>query len=62
VNAQGQIVYLGDVTWLDCPKDEDQFLAFIENVLSILADSTPPASGSNCGYCRYREEARRRGL
>lgn len=62
VNEQGQIAYLGDVTWLDCPKDEDQFLAFIESVLSILAEPKPPESGVNCGYCRYREEARRWGL
>ena len=62
VNAQGQIAYLGDVTWLECPKDEDQFLAFIENVLSILGNPTPPASGPNCGYCRYRGEARRTGF
>jgi hypothetical protein len=62
MSPRGQVAYLGDVTWLECPKDEGQFLAFIENVLSTLENPTPPASGSNCGYCHYRGEARRAGF
>ena len=53
-----QVAYIGDVSWLEIPKDEGEFLEFIDQILSVLERSEPPQPGPNCGYCRYRQGAR----
>lgn len=53
-----QVAYIGDVSWLEIPKDEGEFLDFIDQILSVLELSQPPPPGRECGYCRYREAAR----
>lgn len=53
-----QIAYIGDVSWLEIPKDEGEFLDFIDRILSVLELSEPPSPRPKCGYCRYREGAR----
>jgi hypothetical protein len=59
---QGQIAYIGEVSWLECPKDESAFLGFIDQVLSVLECPEPPLAGENCSYCKYREDARGHGM
>lgn len=54
----GKIAYLGEVTWLEVPRDDQWFLGFLKNVLEILDQAEPPASGENCGWCNYRQAAR----
>ncbi len=54
----GQIAYLGEPTWLEIPKDEQQFLGFIGDVMTLLAQADPPPANPECGYCRYRDQAR----
>jgi hypothetical protein len=58
----GQIAYIGDVTWLECPKNEDGFLAFIDEVLAVLESPQPPPAGEKCFYCKYRDDARGHGM
>jgi hypothetical protein len=60
--ADGRLAYLGDVTWLECPKDYDRFLGFLEEVVTVLEMPDGPPSSPECSWCRYREEARRVGL
>lgn len=57
-----RITYGGEVTWQEIPKDEDKFLDFIRQVLTLLSQPEPPAAAEGCGFCAYREEARRHGL
>lgn len=57
-----RIAYVGEVTWLECPKDEAGFLGFIERVVSVLENPQPPQPADNCAYCQYRDQARSRGL
>ncbi len=45
----GQIAYLGDVTWLEIPRDDDWFLGFLGKVLDVLDQPEPPPSGEKCG-------------
>lgn len=54
----GKIAYLGEVTWLEVPRDDQWFLGFLKNVLEILDQAELPASGENCGWCNYRQAAR----
>jgi len=60
--SRGKIAYLGETTWLECPRDDVWFLSFIERILGVLENPQPPAPADNCGYCSYREDARIRGL
>lgn len=60
--ANGQISYSGEVTWIECPRNGDQFLDFISDVLKILDQSEPPDSAATCEWCKYRDVARHHGL
>lgn len=51
----GQVAYLGEVSWLEIPKDEGAFLGFLDQVLTLLQEPSPPASSPDCAYCSYRE-------
>jgi PD-(D/E)XK nuclease superfamily len=57
-----RLAYVGEVTWLDCPKDEAGFLSFIDGVLTVLENPLPPPSAESCTFCQYRDQARQRGL
>ena len=57
-----RIIYGGEVTWQDLPKDENGFLDFMHEVLRVLSLPEPPPSKKECGFCAYREEARQHGL
>jgi hypothetical protein len=57
----GRLAYMGSVTWLECPLDMQEFLAFIDNVLEVLEQPEPPEPGPKCTYCLYRLEARQHG-
>ncbi len=60
--AADRLAYLGEVTWLEIPKDQAGFLGFIERVVSVLEDPLPPPPAESCAYCQYRDQARLRGL
>jgi hypothetical protein len=53
----GQLAYYGEAVWLEIPKDEEVFLRFLEEVMDVLENPTPPPPGVECGYCRYRESS-----
>lgn len=59
--TQDNLAYEGQVTWLDCPKDEGAFLDFLDGVLAVLDAPEPPPPSPNCSFCDYRENARRTG-
>ncbi len=56
-----RISYVGDVTWLEIPKEEAGFLAFIGQVIDLLSLPEPPPAAENCGFCQYRAAARTYG-
>jgi hypothetical protein len=58
----GRLSYAGEFTWLACPKDYERFHRFLDEVLAVLDQPEPPASSPACVWCRYREEARSRGV
>jgi hypothetical protein len=59
--GDGKLAYTGNVTWVECPKDDNSFLNFIDNVLEVLDFPEPPEANPNCGFCSYRENARHSG-
>lgn len=56
-----RINYVGDVTWLEIPKDEAGFLTFMDGVMDLLALPEPPAAAESCAFCKYREGSRIHG-
>jgi hypothetical protein len=55
---EGVIAYLGDVSWLEVPRDDAKFLGFLEKVVDLLALPEPPDAHPKCGFCGYRQAAR----
>jgi hypothetical protein len=58
----GRIAYAGSATWLECPKDDRRFLAFLDEVLTVLERPSPPARNPECIWCKYRDDARASGF
>lgn len=55
------ISYIGDVTWLEIPKDEAGFLDFLTSVKAVLELPEPPEPAEGCVFCQYRAAARESG-
>jgi len=60
--TDGEYSYQATPTWIECPRDDDAFKAFLANVLTVLDRPEPPSASEDCEWCRYRETARRTGL
>ncbi len=52
----------GEVSWIEVPRDDGSFLAFLSDVLAVLELPEPPDGASACEWCRYRNASRRTGL
>ena len=61
-DAVGRVGYLGRMTWQPIAVDEAAFLAFLDQVVSLLENPEPPASDPECVWCMYREQARASGM
>jgi hypothetical protein len=55
---EGGIAYVGEVTWLEVPRNDALFLDFLTKVVSLLELPEPPAAHPKCGFCNYRQAAR----
>jgi hypothetical protein len=60
-DVQGHIRYIGEVTWLEVPRDEAGFMAFLAQVMQVLVAPEPPPAAEKCPFCKYRDEARSHG-
>jgi len=49
----GSALLSGEVTWVEIARDEDSFLDFIEEVLSVLELPLPPMANPGCKWCEY---------
>jgi hypothetical protein len=54
----GRIAYLGNVTWLEVPRDDVSFFAFLDQVMTVLQGGNPPPASETCTWCQYRNLAR----
>ncbi len=57
-NSGGRISYTGNVSWIECIRDDMRFQEFLGEVLYVLDRPDLPLASSNCGWCKYRENAR----
>jgi hypothetical protein len=61
-NEEVGLELAGPATWLECPVDEDAFLGFIDEVMTILENPEAPAADPKCTYCTYRDASRVTGF
>ncbi|NMC11270.1 MAG: hypothetical protein GYA34_00125 [Chloroflexi bacterium] len=59
---QDTIAYIGNATWLECPKDTMGFLRFLQKVVAVLENPEPPDPNPECSWCQYRFDARDHGM
>ena len=52
----------GDLVWIEIPRDDAAFLTFLDEVLDILEQPSPPGGSAACPWCIYRDTSRRTGL
>ena len=53
--GEGAYAYKTNLTWVECPRDDEVFMAFLANILDVLDHPEPPRSSSDCSWCRYRD-------
>jgi hypothetical protein len=49
-----------EITWLPVPLDTAGFMAFLDQVLTVLESPEPPAPAEKCAWCQYRDEVRKK--
>jgi hypothetical protein len=42
---------MGRLTWINVPRNDPAFVAFMQEVVSVLARPTPPLPGVRCAWC-----------
>jgi hypothetical protein len=47
----------GSMQWIEMERDDARFMAFLDEVASVLESPKPPAPSSNCSFCNYRTAA-----
>jgi hypothetical protein len=57
-NPDGRLAYLGEISWIEVPRDDTRFLSFLESVMLVLGSPQMPAPGEGCAYCKYRQASR----
>jgi hypothetical protein len=53
VRHRGGVAYGGRPRWVEIPRDDDAFLAFLGEVLAVLERKTPPLPAPTCQFCDY---------
>lgn len=51
----------GEVAWLEVPRNDGQFLAFLGEVVTLLEQPEPPEARPDCAWCKYRLSSRETG-
>src|SRR5207249_9840180 len=52
----------GGLSWIEIPRDDAFFFRFLDEVLSVLDQPSPPAGAPSCEWCQYRGISRRTAL
>jgi hypothetical protein len=58
----GLVGFAGHASWLEVPRDDAAFEAFLAQALDLLARPEPPPANPECDWCNYRDWSRTSGL
>jgi hypothetical protein len=51
-----EMIFANGTLWVDVPRDDAAFLAFLGEVLAVLDLPQPPEPTETCGICQYRQQ------
>ena len=51
----GGVAYLAEPHFIEVPRDDDAFLAFLSGVLFVLEREEPSEASQRCEFCRYMQ-------
>jgi len=54
--------YVSDVHWIEIAKNDANFMQFMERILSLLGNNTPPDPSPGCPWCEYGNKLKRSKL
>ena len=54
----GRAGLFGAVQWIEVPRDDQGFVMFLGEVVSVLESDTQPAADPTCPWCALRDRAR----
>ena len=55
IGEEMQGILGGALKWIEIPRDDERFFAFLSQVATVLAAPHLPECASNCPNCAYRE-------
>lgn len=61
-DAEGRYVLETTPLWMEIPRDDAAFLAFLAGIVTVLDRPEPPPPDPECVYCAYRDAARSTGV
>lgn len=50
----GAYAYKTKATWIEVPRNDDAFVAFLGDVLDVVEQDQPPAAAPNCQHCVFK--------
>lgn len=56
--STGLVGFAGAVAWIDVPRNDPGFEAFLGEVVDLLAMPEPPPPHPDCEWCQYRDLSR----
>jgi len=58
----GEIAFVTKTTWMDVLRDDVAFLAFLNEIITLLDKPIPPDPAADCGLCNYRKNYKEAGF
>ncbi|MFH2039669.1 MAG: PD-(D/E)XK nuclease family protein [Chloroflexota bacterium] len=53
--SREEAAFITRTTWMDVPREDTGFLAFLGEVMAVLDSPHPPTSAEDCALCSYRQ-------
>ena len=59
VQRKSRAYFGGGLHWINIPRNDADFLTFVEEVVTLLQQKKAPVGSASCVFCAYRDVARR---
>ena len=58
-NDKGEYLFRNAVSWQEINRDDETFLEFLREVMSLLSQNKIPNPGPYCSYCKYIKNSKK---
>ncbi len=48
--------FRGRLKWVEVHRNDEKFIVFLREVMTLLSQANPPQSASDCNWCNYRSK------